>query len=80
MLYYTVPLTEQGSTSAPLATTLTLDPDINNVVTRVEKDGVLENTYDYDGMQFHVEAVVDAIQEHNASDAAMSVWGVDRNY
>lgn len=29
----------------------------------------------YDGLQFHVEAVVDAVQTHNAADAMRSAWG-----
>jgi hypothetical protein len=32
-------------------------------------------TYEYDGTSFVVEAVVNAIQNHNAEKAAKSVWG-----
>ena len=35
----------------------------------------ITTTYDYDGLQFCVEASVDALQEHNAEDAILSAWG-----
>ena len=36
---------------------------------------IITTTYDYDGLQFCVEASVDAVQEHNAEDAILSAWG-----
>lgn len=36
-------------------------------------------TYDYDGYKFVIEADVDAIQDHNAEDAAHSAWGENVN-
>ena len=35
----------------------------------------ITTAYDYDGLQFCVEASVDAVQEHNAEDAILSAWG-----
>ena len=37
----------------------------------------LTTTYDYDGVVFVLEAVVNSIQSHNAEKAAKSVWGRD---
>ncbi len=34
-------------------------------------------TYKYDGVEFHVDVEVDAVQTHNAQDAIKSAWGVD---
>lgn len=40
---------------------------------------VITTTYDYDGVQFNLEAEVDAVQTHNAADAILSAWGVRVN-
>ena len=48
------------------------------VTEKTEKNGnqtTITTTYDYDGVHFQVEAQVDAVQEHNAEDAAWSAWG-----
>ncbi len=37
----------------------------------------ITTTYDYDGVRFILDAEVDAVQEHNAHDAALSAWGRD---
>ena len=38
-------------------------------------DGSIVTVYDYDGVQFVIEAKVDAVQENNAAAAALSAWG-----
>ena len=82
VLYYHKVL-NAGDTSLPLTDRLKID----NVVTRSVTQEKTEKTvngktvttittaYDYDGVRFCVEATVDAIQEHNAEDAAWSAWG-----
>ena len=49
-------------------------------LSEVSDDGkTITTKYDYDGWQFCLEAVVDAVQNHNAKDAIKSVWGRDVN-
>ena len=33
--------------------------------------------FNYDGVQFNIDAQVDAVQTHNAVDAIKSAWGID---
>jgi hypothetical protein len=65
----------------PLSDTLTVDKMVGDKVTQtVSDDGkTITTKYDYDGWQFCLEAVVDAVQNHNAKDAIKSVWGRDVN-
>ena len=78
VLYYSK-LLNSGETSKAFADTLSID---TQVATKVTQTTATENgyttittTYDYDGLQFCVEASVDAVQEHNAEDAILSAWG-----
>ena len=65
-----------GAESAPLAETLTISNMLATKVTTEENaDGTYSITYDYDGVSFHIEAAVDAVQSHNAEDAILSAWG-----
>ena len=50
-------------------TTETRGPDDQEVT-------VITYSYDYDDFTFYIEADVQAIQTHNASDALKSLWGV----
>ena len=84
VLYYNKLLYAEGEgiSETPLfADTLTIDGKIADKVTQKrETDGVyttITTSYDYDGVQFRIEARVDAVQEHNAADAAKSAWGKD---
>ena len=57
-----------------------ISPDMiaTKVHQTVEKEGeytTITTSYDYDGVQFKIEAKVDAVQEHNAEDAILSAWG-----
>lgn len=76
--YYNKPL-NVGQTSPLLTDSITID---NMVATKVTQTSATENgyttittVYDYDGVQFCLEAKVDAVQEHNAEDAIWSAWG-----
>lgn len=87
VLYYTSVLpapTGEGnntrySVTSPFANSLTINQEITKRVTEeVTKDGeytIIKSTYDYDGKQFHIEVLVDAVQDHNAEDAILSAWG-----
>ena len=77
VLYYQHLLPAGETAVSPFTTTLIVDGEINNVYSSTQEDGRITYTYDYDGAYFCVEAVVDAVQEHNAGAAMMSAWGVD---
>ena len=70
---------ETGATSPSFAERLKIDQSVMNKVTqttvKTDKGTKTITTFDYDGAQFCVEAVVDAVQEHNAADAIWSAWG-----
>lgn len=72
---------KEGETTAPLSDTLKIDDSIASKVTKTTTtEGGLTTvttTFNYDGVQFNVEAEVDAVQTHNAKDAIKSAWGVD---
>lgn len=82
VLYYKKLLYAEGkgvSETSPFADTLTID---GMVASKVSQEKVTEGgyttittSYDYDGVQFMLEAKVDAVQEHNAEDAILSAWG-----
>lgn len=72
---------KEGETTAPLSDTLKIDNSISSKVTKTTttEGGLttITTTFDYNGVQFNVEAEVDAVQTHNAVDAIKSAWGVD---
>ncbi len=82
VLYYDSLLYSEGAgtfETPAFSDTLTID---GMLATKVSQETKTENglttittTYDYDGVSFHIEAEVDAVQEHNAADAAWSAWG-----
>lgn len=78
VLYYDSVL-QPGDVSNPLTKAVSLDPAVASKVTQTteEKDGytTIITKFDYDGLHFCIEAVVDAVQEHNAADAILSAWG-----
>ena len=60
-------LTVKGLAAATAHKTTTRNPDGSTTVRTV---------YDYDGLQFHIEAEVNSVQQHNTSSAMASAWGV----
>ena len=85
VLYYTNVL-GKGDPTPLFADTLTIDEriidlvDIETSTTKTASDGttVTESVtwLAEDGYQFWIEVVVDAVQDHNAADAARSAWGL----
>lgn len=85
-LYYTRMLSagdpEAGVTSL-FADQLSIDGAVAAQVSETEevenRDGAvyrtITRTYAYDGHDFCLEVKVDAVQDHNAEDAALSAWG-----
>ncbi len=76
VLYYSSVL-GAGQTSSLFADTLTVDGAVATKVKQVpSEDGkTITAVYEYDGVEFCVEAKVDAVQEHNGQDAIWSAWG-----
>lgn len=79
VLYYDQIL-KSGATTPKFSDTLTVDGVTASKVTQRtepnENGGTtIYTTYDYDGVQFAIEAEVDAVQTHNAADAIWSAWG-----
>ena len=77
VLYYSAPLAAgadgNGEISAPFTDTLTISGDVHTAVSRLEEQQGYE--FDYEDVQFHIEAVADGVQEHNSTDAMTSAWG-----
>lgn len=68
-----------GEESAAFADTIRIDGKVASEA-RTEVDeaaGTVTTVYKYDGVEFHVDVEVDAVQTHNARDAIKSAWGVD---
>ncbi|WP_165043923.1 hypothetical protein [Adlercreutzia sp. ZJ138] len=80
VLYYSH-LLEPTQVTSEFADTLTINKAVSNRVTQTEsttgEGTVITTTYDYDGLTFCVEACVEAVQDHNAEDAAKSAWGAN---
>ena len=58
-----------------------IDKEVRHLdkVTQTEDGNKTEivTSYDYNGITFHIDMEVDAVQEHNAAAAIRSAWGVD---
>lgn len=67
----------QGETSPPIFTKLCISRDVTASVKENREDHVLTYTYVYDGIEFCIEATVEAVQGNHIADAAGSAWGVD---
>ncbi|MGC4018052.1 MAG: hypothetical protein QM793_01630 [Muricomes sp.] len=83
VLYYPGILAS-GETAPDFADKIKIDNKIASMVKQTRTtDGngltTITTTYKYDGVQFNLEAEVDAVQTHNAADAIKSAWGVDVN-
>ncbi len=66
-----------GAESAAFVDSVRIDGSVA-AEARVETNGsTITTIYKYDGVEFHVDVEVDAVQTHNAQDAIRSAWGVD---
>ena len=76
-VFYYNELLDAGDTTSDLTDTIAISNAVAKKVTQtVSEDGKkIVTTYDYDGVSFHLEAHVDAVQEHNAEEAIKSAWG-----
>lgn len=66
-----------GKETQPFADTIQIDGRLALEVTVETKGNIITTTYKYDGVEFHVDVEVDAVQTHNAQDAMRSAWGID---
>ena len=71
VLYYSGILAP-GDETAPFTDTLTISGAVNTAATRLA-NGTPE--LDYSNVTFHIEAVADAVQDHNADAAMTASWG-----
>ena len=66
-----------GQETECFADTIRIDGQVASEA-KVEQNGnTITTTYKYDGVEFHVDVEVDAVQTHNAEDAIRSAWGVE---
>ena len=75
-LYYKGILPTGGETEL-FADGIRIDGEVAGEAVVETKGDTITTTYKYDGVEFHVDVEVDAVQTHNAQDAIKSAWGVD---
>ena len=66
-----------GKETQPFADTVRIDGRLALEAAVETKGNIITTTYKYDGVEFHVDVEVDAVQTHNAQDAMRSAWGID---
>ena len=66
-----------GKETEPFADTVRIDGRLAQEATIETKGDTVTTVYKYDGVEFHIDVEVDAVQTHNAKDAIKSAWGVD---
>lgn len=66
-----------GAESAAFVDSVRIDGRVATEAKVETKGNTITTTYKYDGVEFHVDVEVDAVQTHNAQDAIRSAWGVD---
>lgn len=68
---------KSGAETKAFADTIRIDGALSAEATIETNGDTITTTYKYDGVEFHVDVEVDAVQTHNAQDAIKSAWGVD---
>lgn len=68
---------KSGVETKPFADAIRIDGKVASEAKVETKGNIITTTYKYDGVEFHVDVEVDAVQTHNAQDAIKSAWGVD---
>lgn len=75
-LYYKGVLSSKSDTEL-FADGIRIDGKLASEAKIEQKGNTITTTYKYDGVEFHVDVEVDAVQTHNAQEAIRSAWGVD---
>lgn len=73
VLYYTPGAVDPGDGTTAFTKSIMVSGDVYRAVSQAEKNG--EYGYDYENLMFHIEAVADGVQDHNAEQAMTSAWG-----
>lgn len=68
-----------GGAPIPITSAISVKNDVTQIVTRDGTTGNITTTYDYDGKSLDLDIEVNALQTHNAVDAAKGSWGVVLN-
>ena len=66
-----------GSETPAFADSIKIDGQVAADAEIIRDGKTIQTVYKYDGVEFHVDVEVDAVQTHNAQDAIRSAWGVD---
>lgn len=75
VLYYN-DLLRSGDTTSECTSSVKINGKVAQLANKtVTEDGGVTYTYLYDGATFMLKATVDAVQDHNATDAKISAWG-----
>lgn len=75
-VFYYNKVLKAGDTTPALTDTLTINGSVADRATEIIENGNrITKSYVFDGVEFRIEAVVDAVQSHNAEDAIWSAWG-----
>ena len=81
VLYYGSIL-ESGQSTAPFLRSITINEAALRKVTKTQNTvgnvTTITWTYDYNGKRFCLDVYVDGVQTHNAADAKISAWGVNK--
>ena len=81
ILYYAKAVAPGGETT-PFMDSITInDVILTKVSQESHKEGnltVITTTFVYNGCKFCIEVIVDGVQDHNADQAKLSAWGVNK--
>lgn len=72
-VFYYTDILNPGEDAVPFTDTLTIDSAVADEVSGKTSEG--KPNFTYKGLQFRIQAKVDAVQTHNANDAMTSAWG-----
>ena len=81
ILYYEYALAP-GEESTPFLSSVLIDNSLVNKVKESQETigdkTVIKWEYIYNGKQFCIDVIVDSVQDHNAEQAKISAWGVNK--
>ena len=76
-VFYYSHLLKKGETSKDLMESITINKEMQDIISQTREGDTVTTSYDYDGVTLVIEVKADAVQEHNAEDAILSAWGVE---
>lgn len=66
-----------GEKTEDITDTVRISREVAAEAKLLQEGNIIKTVYKYNGVEFHVDVEVDAVQTHNAQDAIKSAWGVD---